>query len=175
MAGHSRPVTDFPQNEQGLVDQFIGTAYDVVLGVYNALPLLQTLGPQLEQVAAAAASITQSVSQAAGYAQAAGASLAAIGNSVNDAASHAAAAEASKNQAGTAVTNALAALQAFQSNAAASATSANNSANNANLYRQQAQLARDEAVAIAGFDVTNYVTKIQARRIATTAALIFGE
>lgn len=33
-----RTIADFPRNEAGLVDEFIGTAYDVVKAVYDALP-----------------------------------------------------------------------------------------------------------------------------------------
>ena len=39
----NRPYTDFPRNEAGLVDNFIGTAYDVVFGVYTNLPEIRTL------------------------------------------------------------------------------------------------------------------------------------
>ncbi|MNX77835.1 hypothetical protein D3C86_1093950 [compost metagenome] len=38
-----RSMTDFPRNEQGLVDNFIGTAYDVVKEVYVALPELREI------------------------------------------------------------------------------------------------------------------------------------
>lgn len=45
-----RTMTDFPRNEAGLVDEFIGTAYDVVKGVYDALPELHDLHEQIEQI-----------------------------------------------------------------------------------------------------------------------------
>lgn len=45
-----RSITDFPRNEAGLVDDFIGTAYDVVKGVYDALPELTDLSEQIDQI-----------------------------------------------------------------------------------------------------------------------------
>lgn len=45
-----RPYLDYPRNEAGLVDNFIGTAYDVVKGVYDALPELTDLHDQIEQI-----------------------------------------------------------------------------------------------------------------------------
>lgn len=54
----NRPYTDFPRNEAGLVDNFIGTAYDVVKGVYVALPELREIHtvigkiPELAEIAA---------------------------------------------------------------------------------------------------------------------------
>lgn len=38
-----RTITDFPRNEAGLVDEFIGTAYDTVKAVYDALPEIREL------------------------------------------------------------------------------------------------------------------------------------
>ena len=46
----NRPYTDFPRNEQGLVDNFIGTAYDTVKGVYDNLPEIQRLDGVLEVI-----------------------------------------------------------------------------------------------------------------------------
>lgn len=46
----NRPYTDFPRNEQGLVDNFIGTAYDMVKGVYDHLPELRELHDVLEEI-----------------------------------------------------------------------------------------------------------------------------
>lgn len=45
-----RSMTDFPRNEQGLVDNFIGSAYDVVKGVYEALPELGQIYEQIDQI-----------------------------------------------------------------------------------------------------------------------------
>ena len=45
-----RSMTDFPRNEQGLVDNFIGSAYDVVKGVYEALPELNQIYEQIELI-----------------------------------------------------------------------------------------------------------------------------
>lgn len=49
MSGN-RPMTDFPRNEAGLVDNFIGTAYDVVKGVYDALPEIRELHEIVEEI-----------------------------------------------------------------------------------------------------------------------------
>jgi hypothetical protein len=38
-----RSITDFPRSEQGLVDNFIGTAYDNIMKVYEVLPELEAL------------------------------------------------------------------------------------------------------------------------------------
>ena len=38
-----RPMTDFARNEAGLVDNFIGSAYDTVKGVYDNLPEIRVL------------------------------------------------------------------------------------------------------------------------------------
>lgn len=46
----SRPFTDFPRNEQGLVDNYIGTAYDVVKNVSNNLPELRRLDGVLGEI-----------------------------------------------------------------------------------------------------------------------------
>lgn len=46
----NRPYTDFPRNEQGLVDNFIGTAYDTVKRVYDNLPEIQRLDDVLEEI-----------------------------------------------------------------------------------------------------------------------------
>lgn len=57
----SRPFSDFPRSEQGLVDNFIGTAYDVVKNVGDNIPELQRLDevlteiPELAESTAAAA------------------------------------------------------------------------------------------------------------------------
>lgn len=45
-----RSMTDFPRNEQGLVDNFIGTAYDVVKAVYVALPEINELHEIAESI-----------------------------------------------------------------------------------------------------------------------------
>jgi len=49
MSGN-RPMTDFPRSEAGLVDNFIGTAYDVVKGVYDALPEIRELYEIKEEI-----------------------------------------------------------------------------------------------------------------------------
>lgn len=46
----NRPFSDFPRNEQGLVDNFIGTAYDVVKRVGDNIPKLQRLDAVLEEI-----------------------------------------------------------------------------------------------------------------------------
>lgn len=46
----SRPFTDFPRNEQGLVDNFIGTAYDTVKRVGDNLAELQRLDGVLDEI-----------------------------------------------------------------------------------------------------------------------------
>lgn len=45
-----RSMTDFPRNEAGLVDEFIGTAYDTVKNVYDTLPEIQRLDDVLEEI-----------------------------------------------------------------------------------------------------------------------------
>jgi hypothetical protein len=50
MMSGNRPMTDFPRNEAGLVDNFIGTAYDVVKGVYDALPEIRELHEIVEEI-----------------------------------------------------------------------------------------------------------------------------
>ena len=45
-----RTVTDYPRNEAGLVDEFIGTAYDVVKGVYDNLDQIQTVYEAIETI-----------------------------------------------------------------------------------------------------------------------------
>lgn len=45
-----RPMADFPRNEAGLVDNFLGTAYDVVKGVYDALPEIRELYEIKEEI-----------------------------------------------------------------------------------------------------------------------------
>lgn len=42
-----RPITDFPRDEAGLVDNYIGTAYDVVKGVYENLETIRDLDSKL--------------------------------------------------------------------------------------------------------------------------------
>ena len=44
------PMTDFPRNEPGLVDSFLGTAYDTVKSVSDNLPELQRLDGVLDQI-----------------------------------------------------------------------------------------------------------------------------
>lgn len=46
----SRPVTDFPRNEPGLVDKFIGTAYDVVKEVYLNLEEIDKVTKELDTI-----------------------------------------------------------------------------------------------------------------------------
>lgn len=46
----SRPFTDFPRNEQGLVDNYIGTAYDVVKNVSDNMPELERLDGVLTEI-----------------------------------------------------------------------------------------------------------------------------
>lgn len=45
-----RTMLDFPRNEVGLVDEFIGTAYDVVKEVHDNLDAIRNVGDQLEQL-----------------------------------------------------------------------------------------------------------------------------
>lgn len=45
-----RPFTDYPRNEAGLVDNFLGTAYDTVKKVYDNLPLFDKLGEALDHI-----------------------------------------------------------------------------------------------------------------------------
>ena len=45
-----RSMTDFPRNEQGLVDNFIGSAYDTVKAVYVALPEIMELHQIAESI-----------------------------------------------------------------------------------------------------------------------------
>lgn len=45
-----RSIADFPRNEAGLVDEFIGTAYDVVKGVYDNLDAIHNVNDQIEQL-----------------------------------------------------------------------------------------------------------------------------
>ncbi|QHJ80358.1 MAG: hypothetical protein [Caudoviricetes sp.] len=46
----SRPYSDFPRNEAGLVDNFLGSAYDVVKGVYDNLPLFYKFEEALDKI-----------------------------------------------------------------------------------------------------------------------------
>lgn len=46
----NRPYADFPRNEAGLVDNFIGTAYDTVKAVYDALPEIRELHEIVEEI-----------------------------------------------------------------------------------------------------------------------------
>lgn len=46
----SRPFTDFPRSEQGLVDNFIGTAYDVVKRVGDNIPEIQRLDGVIDDI-----------------------------------------------------------------------------------------------------------------------------
>lgn len=46
----SRPFSDFPRNEQGLVDNFIGTAYDVVKSVADNLTELNRIDAVLDDI-----------------------------------------------------------------------------------------------------------------------------
>lgn len=45
-----RTATDLPRNEAGLVDQFIGTAYDTVKGVYDNLEVIQEVYDAIETI-----------------------------------------------------------------------------------------------------------------------------
>lgn len=45
-----RSIADFPRNEAGLVDEFIGTAYDVVKEVHDNLDAIRNVGDQIEQL-----------------------------------------------------------------------------------------------------------------------------
>lgn len=45
-----RTMTDFPRNEAGLVDEFLGTAYDTVKAVYDNLEKFQALYDVLEEI-----------------------------------------------------------------------------------------------------------------------------
>lgn len=45
-----RSITDFPRNEVGYVDEFIGTAYDVVKAVYDNLPQILHLAGVFTEV-----------------------------------------------------------------------------------------------------------------------------
>jgi hypothetical protein len=78
MMSLNRPISDFPRNEAGLVDNFIGTAYDTVKAVYDALPEIRELHdiveeiPQLGEVAVEAAMVPARVEIAAGVAAAEG-------------------------------------------------------------------------------------------------------
>lgn len=47
---NSRPFTDFPRSEQGLVDNFIGTAYDVVKRVGDNIPEIQRLDGVIDEI-----------------------------------------------------------------------------------------------------------------------------
>jgi len=46
----NRPFADFPRNEPGLVDRFLGTAYDVVKEVYDNLDAFKDLHEVLGQI-----------------------------------------------------------------------------------------------------------------------------
>lgn len=46
----TRPYLDFPRNEAGLVDNFIGTAYDVVKGVYDNLDTIKDVHEVVEEI-----------------------------------------------------------------------------------------------------------------------------
>lgn len=46
----TRPFLDFPRNEAGLVDKFIGTAYDVVKGVYDNLDIIEGVFEVVEEI-----------------------------------------------------------------------------------------------------------------------------
>lgn len=73
----SRPTTDCPRNEPGLVDKFLGTSYDVVKGVYDNLEELARLDaivadiPELGVNAVEAAMVPARVEIAEGVADAA--------------------------------------------------------------------------------------------------------
>lgn len=54
-----RPFTDFPRNEPGLVDNFIGTAYDTVKSVADNLPEIQRLDDVLDDIGTMAPTIAQ--------------------------------------------------------------------------------------------------------------------
>lgn len=56
----NRTITDFPRNEPGLVDKFIGTAYDTVKRVGDSLPELQRLDGVLGQIEDTATVIAKS-------------------------------------------------------------------------------------------------------------------
>lgn len=45
-----RSMTDFPRNEAGLVDEFIGTAYDTVKKVYDNIPEIKRLDGVLAEI-----------------------------------------------------------------------------------------------------------------------------
>lgn len=45
-----RSIADFPRNEAGLVDEFIGTAYDTVKSVHDNLPEIQRLDDVLAEI-----------------------------------------------------------------------------------------------------------------------------
>lgn len=54
-----RSIADFPRNEAGLVDEFIGTAYDVVKNVSNNMEELGRLDGVLAEIPTLAESVTQ--------------------------------------------------------------------------------------------------------------------
>lgn len=58
-AMNMRTVTDFPRNEAGLVDKFIGTAYDVVKRVYDSLDIVEKVGINIDNVNTVAEAITE--------------------------------------------------------------------------------------------------------------------
>lgn len=53
-----RTVADFPRNEAGLVDKYIGTAYDVVLRVYKSIDNVDTVANSITNVNSVAAALS---------------------------------------------------------------------------------------------------------------------
>ena len=45
-----RPITDFPRNEPGLVDNFLGTSYDVVKDVYLNLDSVVKVSEEIDNL-----------------------------------------------------------------------------------------------------------------------------
>lgn len=54
-----RTVTDFPRNEPGLVDRFLGTAFDVVYGVYQHIDQLTALNARIDEIPQIAADVVE--------------------------------------------------------------------------------------------------------------------
>lgn len=81
----SRPFSDFPRNEQGLVDNFIGTAFDAVYAVYLNLAQILMVNDKTAQAIAASIAAAESAVIASAASQEAQAAANVVISAVADA------------------------------------------------------------------------------------------
>ena len=143
-----RTVADLPRNEPGLVDKYIGTAYDVVLAVYNDLPTINAVGEVAKEILAAQAEIEGYLTQAQQYANTAQTSASEAAASAKAAADSASgiqsAIDTANNASQTATDAAAKAESAYDDAVNAATTIADKALDAANAATAQAQQVADD-------------------------------